>query len=240
MFEPVKVAFGEYMTRFYYSLAPTTRSMHEYVNRGVGKSIAWAPSRMVDQAEEMLASWQRNDTDQAATQPAKLPVIVVAMAKDYMPAGRDFTRQAAESRWIIMPEDPKERAFGVKTIAADIRTQLAIFAQDEPTARSIAAQFCLFIDSMENRRFRAWYEFAGFKTDWPVQLESPDTPAGSVASGSKNVSIVTIDLTFKATVPLFDAPKEGEPNDGKGVPGTNDPAGYPVVVEVDTTREWAA
>jgi hypothetical protein len=49
------------------------------------------------------------------------------------------------------------------------------------------------------------------------------------------VTILAIDLTLKAEVPLFDAPKEGEYNDGKGVPGTDDPAGYPVVVQVNKT-----
>ncbi|TCV72461.1 hypothetical protein EDE11_1527 [Methylomonas methanica] len=42
-----------------------------------------------------------------------------------------------------------------------------------------------------------------------------------------------MDITLKAQIPIYDAPKVGEPNDGKGVPGTDDPAGYPVVIRVD-------
>lgn len=40
--------------------------------------------------------------------------------------------------------------------------------------------------------------------------------------------ILALDLTLKVEVPLFDAPKPGDPNDGKGIPGTDDPAGYPL------------
>jgi hypothetical protein len=235
MFEPVKIGFGEYMTAFYNSLVPTTKPMQEYVTRGVGKSIAWAPARMIDAAEEMLASWQRNDTDSTDTQPAKLPAIIVAVAKDYTPTGRDYTRQVAESQLVIIPEDTKERAFGLRAIAADIRAQVVIMAADEPTAKSLAAQFCLFLDAMLNRSFTARYTFAGMDMDWPVQIESPDAPAINVQAESKNVTILAIDLTLKAEIPLFDAPKEGEYNDGKGVPGTEDPSGYPVVVQVNKT-----
>lgn len=228
MFEPIKVAFGHYMGRFYDGLVPTTKPMPEFISRGVGKSIVWAPTRMIDSAEEMLAAWQRNDTDSAPTQPYKFPVMIVAMSRDYMPTGADYTRQVTDSTKIILPNDPKERVFGVRTIAGDIRAQIVIFAAEEPTAKSIASQFCLFVDDFRNRRFTSTYRFAGIDTEWTVQLESDETPAQSIASESKNLVILALDLTLKAQAPLFDAPKIGEPNDGKGTPGTDDPAGYPI------------
>ena len=54
----------------------------------------------------------------------------------------------------------------------------------------------------------------------------------SIATGSKNLTVLAMDITLRAEIPLFDAPKDGEPNDGKGVPGTDDPAGYPLVQSV--------
>jgi hypothetical protein len=233
MFEPVKIGFGEFMTEFYNSLVPTTKAMEEFTARGVGKSIAWAPGRMIDAAEDMLASWQRNDTDSSATRPAKLPVIIVAVAKDYTPTGREFTRQITDPEWMMIPEDIKERAFKIRTIAGDIRAQIAIFAADEPSARSIASQFTLFLDAGANRRFSSRWNFAGTETEWPVQIESPDAPAINVQHAAKNLTILALDLTLKAEIPLFQAPKDGEPNDGKGIPGTADPAGYPVVIQVN-------
>lgn len=233
MFEPLKVGVGEYLTGFYGTLVATTHPMQEYVQRGVAKSIAWAPSRMVDAAEDMLAAWQRNDTDSATTRPAKLPVILVAMDQSYTPTGREFARQIADSVKVIMPGDAKQRLFGLRTVFGDIRTQLVFAAADEPTARSLAAQFMNYIDAVPNRRIGYSTSFAGVSEDWVATIESPDIPVAAVRTGMKNVVMLAVDITLKAQIPLYDAPKAGEPNDGKGVPGTADPAGYPVVIEVD-------
>lgn len=232
MMQPLKEAFGAYMGRFYAGLVPTTKALNAYVERGLDKGILWAPARMIDAAEEMLASWQRNDTDQAPTQPTRMPIIIVAMASDYTPSARDFTVPIADPVMVTIPSDNKARAFGLRVIAGEVRAQIAFFAHDDATARSLAAQFVLFLDASPNRRFTARYPFAGQVMEWPVQIESSDTPAMSIQTEAKNLTILVVDVTLKAEIPLFDAPKVGEANDGKGVPGTNDPAGYPLVQEV--------
>lgn len=238
MLEPVKVAFGEYMGAFYSGIAPTTHGLQEYLARGLAKSIVWAPSRMVDTVEEMLSAWQRNDTDGAPTQPAKMPIIFVAIAKDYTPSGRDYTRQISEQVEVILPGDTKERDFKVRTIAGDVRAQVVFCANDEPTARSLASQFLLYLDNMGNRRFDAKYTFAGQNLVWPVQIESPDVPAMSIQTEAKNLTILACDVTLKASIPLFKAPADNEPNDGKGTVGNpSDPSGYQVVVQVNNTKK---
>jgi len=229
MLQPVKIAFGEFLGRYFASLTATTQPLQGYVTRTLPKAIAWAPARMVDAADDMLALYMRTDLDNTPTTPPDLPVIIVAMAKDYTPTGRDYTRQVADRQLVILPDDPKERLFGLRAVAGDVRVQLAIFAMDVPTAQSLAAQFLLFVDEAPNRRFEAEYGFAGVKTKWPVQIESPDNPAMSIQTEAKNLTILAVDLTLHASIPLFDAPKSGEPNDGKGNPGSNDPAGYPLV-----------
>lgn len=224
---------GGFMAGFFSSLVPTTPAVQLLIDRPLKKAIMWAPSRMVDAAEEMLAAWQKNDTDSATTTPPEMPVILVAMARDYMPTGRDYGRQIADSMPVMIPGDDKERLFGMRIIAADIRTQVAIFAHDTGTATSIAAQFALYLDSMAGRRFPARFTYAGVSHDWPVQVESPDVPFSNVPTDNKNVTILVGDLTLKASIPLFDAPKAGDPNDGQGQAGSaTDPAGYPVVTEV--------
>ncbi|SET41421.1 hypothetical protein SAMN05216326_12566 [Nitrosomonas marina] len=241
MIEPVKRAFGAYMEGFYKSIIPTAESLNEYASRGYATSVGWAKDRMVDDAEAMIEAYFKNDTDDAPTQPPKLPVILMAVDKNYTPTGRDYTRQitADDDLWVILPDDVKERAFDVKVMAGDIRAQLAIFSHTSDAARSIAAQFLLYIDSPLRRHFDASYEFAGQTVDgWPVQIETPDIPASDIkVEGVKNMTILAIDITLHASIPLFGAPKEGEPNDGKGIPGTDDPAGHPVVVEVVNKRE---
>jgi len=234
MLQPVKIAFGEFLGRYFTSLAATTQPLQSYMTRPLSKAIAWAPARMVDAADDMLALYMRTDLDDAPTTPPDLPVIIAAMAKDYTPTGRDYTRQVADRQPIILPDDPKERLFGLRAVAGDVRVQLAIFAMNVPTAQSLAAQFLLFVDEAPNRRFEAEYAFAGIKTKWPVQIESPDSPAMSIQTEAKNLTILAVDLTLHASIPLFDAPKPGEPNDGKGNPGTDDPAGYPLVQTIAT------
>ena len=234
MLEPVKDAFGQFMGRFYSEIVPTTKPLTPYIARGLAKAIVWAPSRMVDSAEEMLAAWQRNDTDSATTRPADMPGMIVSMARDYTPTGRDYTRQIADAEQVMILGDDKERVFSLRTVAADIRAQVAIFAMDEPTARSLAAQFLLFLDATPNRRFTARYTFAGEQMDWPVQIESTDSPAMSIGTEAKNLTILAIDLTLKATIPLFGAPAPGQPSDGKGTPGsTSDPSGILLVAQVN-------
>ncbi|MCP5245687.1 MAG: hypothetical protein H6937_06990 [Burkholderiales bacterium] len=240
MIEPVKKAFGIYLEGFYNSIVPTTKSLREYVSRGHATSIGWAKDRLVDDAEAILESYYKNDTQDGPTQPPELPVILIAMDKNYTPTGREYTRQvtADDDLWVILPDDSKERAFDIRVMAGDIRAQLAIFAHTSDTARSLAAQFLLYVDSPLRRHFNASYEFAGqVMNDWPVQIETPDMPASDIKTDSKNMTILVIDITLHASIPLFGAPKVGEPNDGKGIPGTDDPAGHPVVVEVINKRE---
>lgn len=237
MFEPVKAGFGEFLRDFYAEVVPTTRPLVEFVERGFPYCVAWAPTRMVDTAEEMLSQWQRNDTHEGATRPPKLPVILVAVAKDWVPAGREFTTQVADPVSVTFPHDPKRRLFRMRTAAGDVRAQVVIFASDEPTAKSLAAQFALYLDSPSRRRFPAAYPFAGLEHAFPAQVEAPDNPASSIDTGSQNLTVLAVDLTLKCTVPIFMAPKAGEPNDGKGTPGTDDPAGYPLATEFDSREE---
>lgn len=238
MLQPVKIALGQFMGRYFASVVPTTKPLEGFVVRPLAKAIAWAPARMIDAAEDMLALWMRTDMDNAPTTPPELPAIIVAMAKDYTPTGRDYTRQVADRQMVMIPGDDKERLFGLRAAAGDVRAQLVIFATDEPSAHSLAAQFLLFLDETPNRRFEARYRFAGHDMNWPVQIESPDAPAMSIQTDAKNLTILAIDMTLRAEIPLFDAPKAGESNDGKGTPGTDDPAGYPLVqsVSVDSAE----
>lgn len=234
MLKPVRIGFGGFMGSFFASLVPTTPALQRFVDRGLKKAILWAPSRMVDSAEEMLSAWQKNDTNSAPTTPAEMPVILVAMAKDYMSSGRDFTRQVADSFPVVIPGDDKERVFGLRVAAGDIRAQIAIFAHDTGTATSIASQFLMYLDTVHGRRFAARFSHAGVETDWPVQVETPDVPFSNMQTDNKNITILVGDITLRASIPFYDAPKAGQPSDGQGTPGDSaDPAGYPVVVEVE-------
>lgn len=231
MFEPVKVAFGEFMGRFYDQLIATTQPMEEFVARGLSRSIMLAPGRMIDAADSMFRKYLRiehEDTD--VTLPHKLPVILCAFARDFSVTGRDYSRLVGDRQMVVLPDDPKQRMFGLRMMSADIRVQVVVFATDEPSAKSIAGQFALFLDETFNRRFWATYRFAGVDCTFPCQIDSPEVYPALVQNDARNLTILAMDLTLKCAAPLFDAPKEGEPNDGKGTAGSkDDPAGYPVV-----------
>lgn len=233
MFEPVKEAFSRFMVEFRQGVVPTTPELRNFLDRKTYETMVWAPTRMIDKAEEMLKKFQRVDMNRP-TDPHDLPVIIIAMARDYSPTGRDYTRQVADPVFVTLPDDPKERMFKLRTVSGDIRVQIAIFTRHEPSAKSLAAQFLLFLDETARRRFWATYRFAGFETKWPVQIEAPDSPAMNIESGSENLNILAIDLTLKVTTPIYYAPGVGEPNDGKGTPGSEiDPAGYPFTREIN-------
>nr|WP_015077954.1 hypothetical protein [Halomonas sp. ZM3]AFW03491.1 hypothetical protein [Halomonas sp. ZM3] len=237
MFEPVKAGLGDFLQGFYSEVVPTTKPLEEFVERGFPYCVAWAPTRMVDKAEEMLSQWQRNDTRQGPTRPPSLPVVLVGVARDWTPAEKSFTTQISDPVNVTFPQDPKQRLFRLRTVAGDIRTQVVIFASDEPTAHSLAAQFALYLDLPSRRCFPATYPFAALEHEYPAQIEVPDNPAMSIKTGNKNLTVLALNLTLKVTVPLFMAPNPGEPNDGQGVPGTDDPAGYPLVSKVDSREE---
>lgn len=233
MFEPVKVGLGGFMQDFYRQLAPTTKPLAEFAGRGFAQCVAWAPGRMVDKAEEMLGAWMKNDSAQAPAQLPKLPVILVGVANDYTPIAGNMGTQIADAIDVQMPDDPKGRYFQMRLVAGEVRAQAAFFAHDEPTVKSLAAQFLLFLSSPANRGFEAVFPFAGVDNRFPVMVEAPDNPAMNIDTGTKNLKVLAVDLTLICSVPLFSAPSEGEPNDGKGIPGTADPAGYPLTQVVN-------
>ncbi len=249
MFQPVKDAFGLYLQDFFSELAPTTRALKEYVTRAPKAAISLAPSRLVDQANEMFIKYLRADVKKnlpglpckrlkPATTPHLLPVILAAISQDVTPTPRDYTHQMTEKTPFVFPDDPLERVFKLRTLTNDLRAQVVFFAQEEPTARSMAAQFLLFLDQVQKRRFWAEYEFAGCCWRGACQVDNPEIFTPAMDTGTSNLVVLAADVTLRCTVPIFYAPKKGEPNDGKGTAGSiKNPAGYPVVSNVVTFSE---
>lgn len=227
MFDAVKSGFSDYLSRFYTEILPVTTGLKEFKERGIEKSILWVPGRMVDAAESMLERWSKSGYG------GQIPIILVAAARDYYVTARSNTRQISDASYVTIPTDPKNRVFKLKTITGDLRTQLAIFAHDEPTARSIAMFFLLFFEQTGNNIFFAKYKFAGIEVEWPIQIDTNDIPAQLIATEVKNLTILTLDVLLHVTIPIYSHPLDSEPNDGLGTDGNeNDPHGYPVLIEL--------
>jgi hypothetical protein len=237
MFGPVKVGFGEYLGRFYAGLVATSAPLQAYSARGLAKSIVWCPGRMVDQAEAMLAAWQEHANDGEATTPAPLPVLLVAMGSNYSPV-TNSAPQLAETLPIILADDAKQRLFGLKTVMAALPMQVVVMAAEQPTALALAAQLGLYMRQPANRRFTAAYTFAGLSYDWPVVLAESGVAFKTVTHDYHNLTVIAVDFVLQATVPLYDAPTADNPNRADdGVPGTDDPAGYLRVAQVNTVEQ---
>ena len=239
---PIKEAFGRYLQRFHAMLLADTPAMAEYAARPFSKAAVWAPERMVDQVEEMLAAWRKNDTSRAARATPFLPIMIAAMSKDYMPAQPDFTRQMADPVDVMIPGDVKQRVFKMRAASCEVRAQVVIAAAEAPTAKSIAMQLQLFSSAIENRRLYATYRLAGCDEKWPAVQEQPEILLSNVPTDQKNITLLMGDFTWRATVPMLMFPKPGAFDaDGQGVPGSGgpdasnyeDPDGYLVVQQAD-------
>lgn len=234
----IKAALGRYLQHWHGRMFADTPALREYATRSFDKAAMWAPGRMVDQVEEMLEAYRKNDAAQADQPKPKLPIVLVAMAKDFMPAPPEYGRGMGDEQDVIIPSDDRERLFRMSVVVVDLRVQIAIAAPEEGTAHSIALQLHRHTSTVSNRLFYADIPVAGIPQKWPVQIELPDLNGMNVATDVKNLTILLLDLTLRATVPMLRAPAAGEENDGRGganatdpwAPGY-DPHGFPVVVE---------
>lgn len=229
---PLKTAISKYMRRWYDLLYPDTKSVQEYVARGFAHGCQWVPGRMVDQAEDMLKAYQKNDNAPQGRNTL-LPVVLVGMSKDYTPMGADWGGRQLGRQLIRIEEEGS--VYGYRQAMHEKRVQIVIFAADEATANSLAAQFSLFIGDIPNRRFQAVHEFGQYKVAMPVVIETPDIIFMEVKTEQKNITILAADINLKAQIPYFDAPKVGEPNDGSN----RNPPGYQVVEQVSVIDNTA-
>jgi hypothetical protein len=239
--DPIKVAFGAYMYDWFSNaLVGDTRAVAEFLRRPFGEAVVWAPGRMIDSAEEMLDAYRKNDTSQATQPKTRLPAIICAMDKSFIPAPPEYGRGLGDAIDVTIPDDSLERVFRMRAAVADVRTQIAIFAADEPTAKSLAMQLHLFMSAIGNRVFYSTYKLAGIDDAWPCQLELPDLMAMAQPTDVKNMTVLVIDVQARCVVPFLKAPTASEANDGQGSGNTDDPfapnynpSGYLTVAEVD-------
>lgn len=215
MFEPVMAGLGEVLRAFHSNMVPSSKSARRFARAGFSDVVQLVPQseRMIDALNELLARPRLS-----------APVLLAALDTDWIPANAHAVSDTAN---VTFPLDTKDRQFKVRTMDGEIRAQLAFCASGRRAAEQLAAQFAGHLEAM-GLDFHAAHEFAGLWHGLPAMIEIPENPAISVDTGSRTASAVAINLALRVTVPLFMAPQPGEPNDGKGVPGTNDPAGYPV------------
>lgn len=237
-FHEHKAAFGQYMARFHAGLYPDTNALRDFAEREVARSIVWAPDRMVDVVEDMLAAYMKNRNTTPAHPYAPganaiFPIMIVAMGKDYIPTGGDFGARQVGRQLVTLSAEDGSSVYGYRQGMGDVRVQVVIAAAESPTARSLAAQFSLFVGQIPNRRFRVQHRWGQYILDMPCMLETPDILFSKIEVKDQGMSVLAADLTLKVTIPYLDAPKAGEDNDGT----TNDPPGYPTVEQINCLNQ---
>lgn len=223
------------MGRWHRYLTPTTKALQDFVDRETPLAVLEAPSRMIDSVESMLNSYRKKDNDKAPGTSAHLPVTFFAVARDMLPALDWASRAQAEpGQYVILPDDPKERVFEIRIWSGEVRAQVVHIAPDDPTNRSMAMQFGMFMSQFSSRSIPLPFRFAGVDFEWPAMIETPDFFTNHTPNGQDNLVIRSQDMTLRLSIPFLKAPGAGEGNDGKGTPGDpNDPSGYAVVQQID-------
>lgn len=228
---PLEIGLGRYMGRYYASLVADTRAMSEYVARGLEHSIAWVPGRMIDKVEAMIKEYRKNQNEPGPGLSSALPIVLIALSKDFTPAPADWGVAVGSPIDVRKPDDSNERAYKLRLSVNEYRAQVVFISPEVHSAHSLSMQFHMFANGDGGRRFTHVHEFAGMEHEFPAMLETIDLGAVSPPDDVPNLTILIADINIRATIPLFQAPKGGEPNDGKPAP-----AGYPVVVEVDAKQ----
>lgn len=228
-FDQIKIGFAQYMHRWFKGIYPDyvdTKGVRAFLERPFSQGVQWAPSRMLDAAEEMLSAYQKNKNGPDG-QSTLFPVVLMAIDDNFLTTGSDWGGQQVGRRLVAIEEGGSW--YGYKHVMQDRRVQVVIIASEAGTAQSLAAQLTSFVAEPHNRYLDAPYAFGQYRVSMPITLESNRIDWMDVKNDVKNIKILAADFTLKCTIPYFDAPRQGEPNDGS----TNVPPGFPRVGVVE-------
>ena len=240
---PVKAALGRWLSQFHAQYQGDTPATVEWSQRQSHQAMAFAPGRMVDQVQDMLSAWKRNDNG-GSTTSAFLPVLFIAVAPDYTETPGEHGRPLTDWLPFSFPDDTLNRSFRVRLVHGDLRAQVVVVSPDALSTMSIILQLVHW--GSERQTFYAPFEFAGFTTHWPVKLLQAERMAITTPLGEQ-MSVLSLDLTLRISLPRFKSADREEVNDG------HEPPGFPVVEAVEnghdmslgpptgvTAEEWAA
>jgi len=226
--DALKIGFGEYMGRWYSGLQSSTCAMQSFIDRGFGLSVQYTVGRMIDDVQAMLDSYRKNENTTVNNANSKLPVVLVAVAKDYTTTGGDWLGRQTPVEYVRITDEQDAAVYKYSQSMYDVRVQVAFFAAEEATARALARSFGWFVNQYENRRFNQTYTWGEYELLIPVMIENPDLIFMNSATDQKNMTILSCDLTLKVTVPQLQSP---EANSADADGSYHDPQGYKVVSE---------
>lgn len=225
-FDQIKIGFAQYLKRWrdgLYADYADTKAVQAFMAKPFNQAVMVASSRMVDDAEAMLVAYQKNKNGEDG-KSTLFPVLLFAMDENFIGTGADWGGDQIGRTMQQIEEGGSW--YGYKHVMQDRRLQMVIIASEGGSAQSLAAQLSSFIKEPSNRYFDAEYQFGQYKVPMPQTLESVRVDWMEVKpDGVKNIKILVADLTLKCSIPFFDAPAAGAPNDGSD----KNPPGYPAI-----------
>lgn len=225
-FDQIKIGYSQFLQRWRDGLYPDwadTKAVQAFMAKPFAEAVKWAAGRMVDDAIGMLEAYQKNGNGPPG-KTTLFPVLLLAMDDTFVGTGADWG--GLHTGRTMQQIEEGGSWYGHKQVMQDRRLQMVIIASEAGSAQSLAAQLSSFIKEPRNRYFNAVYQFGQYNVPVPQTLESVRIDWMDVKpDGIKNIKILVADVTLKCTIPYFDAPAEGEPNDGSD----KVPPGYPDV-----------
>lgn len=229
-FDQIKIGYAQYLSRWregLYADYVDTKGVSAFMAKPFGAAVKWVAGRMIDDAEAMLGAYVKNNNGPKG-ESTLFPVLLLGMDETFVGTGADWGGDQIGRTMQQIEEGGSW--YGYKHVMLDRRLQMVIIASEGGTAQSLAAQLSSFIKEPSNRYFDAVYTFGQYSVPMPQTVESVRIDWADVKpDGIKNIKILIADLTLKCSVPFFDAPAAGAPNDGT----TNVPPGYPSLKGID-------
>lgn len=224
-FDQIRAAWAQYMNRWFNELYANTKAVEAYRKKPFAQAVMWAPSRMIDEAEKMLAAYRKNLNGPAGSN-AMFPIILMAVDNDYMGTGADFGGDHIARRLLQIEEGGSW--YGYQHSMMDQRLQIVVIGSEGASVKSLCAQLSAFVKRSSNRYLKASFQFGEYAVPAPITLETNRIDWMDVKTDLNNIKILAANIILKCTMPQLDAPGEGEPDDGSA----HNPPGYPVVNEI--------
>ncbi|MBF7682994.1 hypothetical protein I2F27_06595 [Acinetobacter sp. B5B] len=179
---------------------PETKQTQEWKFRAVNQAIRSCQARLIDDAEAMLVAFRKNinTPEQKQGETAAMPVLLTSIAAVDMPPDIGQLLGVPYSVDVMIDDQFAKMRVNPTTV----RAQIAFFATNPHDARSIASQFCTYLNDDAKRKIEVSFQ-VGKQTAKPFKFIVFDNNLmpSVVPSDAVNLSVFTVDVHLSGFVP---------------------------------------
>lgn len=180
-------------------MIPETKQLAIWKAYPKEKAIRACRSRLVDDAEAMLAEWRKSKSEEVDVgETATLPVLLTAVAPIQAPP--DIAQVKSTSAFVDVAIN--DQIVKLRTIRSAIRAQVVFFATNLHDTKCFIDQLMAYLDDDLKRRFVVDYKINGQAVSGYTMtvLENSLFP-DNITSEAKNIDIVSIDCVMLGVIP---------------------------------------